>query len=449
MKQFTYLLLLLSPFFAVTQKRLDLVHENAFAFYDYQEKAFCVLDDSTFLWKYNVKKEKWEKSPIELHLEMPFEKFLADFIPMSDEGTPVYFVFAGCGVVYSKNGNTIRRHDHSFYHMNQFDGAYFMDEGEPRIYGGYGLFTNKNIITRYDTTEREWFVINTSLNAPPAGIKCEIKKCKNHYYIFDGFRGLARNYFNQDRVWSLNLKTLKWKNIGKLNSKILEKRVGNIHEEVQAIGNDYSCFENEIIGYDFEKMRYKKYKVNATNLFKKILKIDSLFLIIKTTSVPSRFVVIYDSSFLKQFRYEEGKIIVKESKSSVFFLFIILLILVLFLVSYLLKRKTLKFKRKNITVNGLVIETNEFNQTEVEFLKLLIFHQENGLEISYINDLVSHDQPSIDTLKKRREILLKELRYKLAAKFNIQQEEVFIERRMKNDKRMKLLFLNELVRIKI
>ena len=96
-----------------------------------------------------------------------------------------------------------------------------------------------------------------------------------------------------------------------------------------------------------------------------------------------------------------------------------------------------------------MIEAEEFNQTEVEFLKLLIFHQENGLEISYINDLVNHDQPSIDTLKKRREILLKELRYKLAAKFNIQQEDVFIERRMENDKRMKLLFLNELVRIKM
>ncbi len=452
MKQLFVLVLLLSPCLFQAQKRLDLVHNNAFAFYDYQEKAFFALDDSTFIWKYNARKEKWEKSPIELHLEMPFEKFLADFIPMSDEGTPVYFVFAGCGVVYSKNGNTIRRHDHSFYHMNQFEGAYFMDEGEPRIYGGYGLFTNKNIITRYDTTEREWFVINTSLNAPPAGIQCEIKKCNNHYYIFDGFRGIGRNYFNQDRVWSLNLKTLKWKNIGKLNSRILEKRVGNIHEEVQAIGNDYSCFENEIISYDFEKMRYKKYKVNATNLFKKILKIDSLFLIIKTTSVPSRFVVISDSSFLKQFRYEEGQIIWTKSKLSIFtplIIFSFVIILVLFFVWMPIKRKTLTSKRKNNTDFGLVIETNEFNQTELDLLQLLLTHQKTGLEISYITDLVNHDQPSIDTLKKRREILLKELRYKLATKFNLPFEDVLFEKRMETDKRMKLLFLNELVKIKM
>jgi hypothetical protein len=33
----------------------------------------------------------------------------------------------------------------------------------------------------------------------------------------------------------------------------------------------------------------------------------------------------------------------------------------------------------------------------------------------------------------------------LAAKFNIPQEEIFVEERMKADKRMKLLFLNKTV----
>ena len=452
MKQFTYLLLLLSPFFVLSQKRLDLVHENAFAFYDYQEKVFCTLDDSTFMWKYNAKKEKWEKSPIELQLEMPFVKFLTDFIPMSDEGSPVYFVYKGCGVVYMKNRNVIKRHDHSFYHMNQYSGTYFIDEGEPRIYGGYGMFTNKNIITRYDTTEREWFVINSGLKTPPAGIQGVIKKCNNHYYIFDGFRGIGRNYFNQDRVWSFNLKTLKWRNIGKLNPKIQEKQVGNFYEEFQSIGNGYSCFENDIIRYDFDKLRYKKYKFNATGLYKNIIRVDSLFLIMKTTSRPSRFLVVSDSSFLKQFDYEEGEIILKETNS----LFSVLIIafgfitlLTLFILWQLKKRRTLSIKRKNKTENSLFIETDEFNQTELELLQLLFTHQESGLEISFINDLVNHDQPSIDTLKKRREILLKDLRYKLSSKFNISQEDVFIERRMETDKRMKLLFLNELVRIKI
>lgn len=450
MKQFVVFVLLLSPYFLYAQKRLDLVHENAFIFYDYQEKVFCALDDSTFLWKYNAKKEKWQKSPVELHLEIPFLKFLTDFIPMSDNGSPVYFVYKGCGVVYIKSGNVILRHDHSFYQMNQYSGTYFFDEGEPRIYGGYGLFTNKNIITRYDTTEREWFVINSGFKTPPPGIQAVIKKCKNHYYNFDGFRGVGRNYFCQDRVWSFNIKTLKWKYIGKLNPKILEKHIGNFHEEFQSIGNSYSCFDNEIVRYDLDKMLYKKYKFNATGLYKKIINVDSMLLIMKTTSRPSRFLVITDSSFLKQFDREEGELILKETNS---WPSKKVIIFISFIVSFILfRRKEIrKFisKRKNSFENSFLIELDEFNQTEMYLLKLLLTHQESGLEISLINDLVNHDQPSIDTLKKRREILLKELRYKLAAKFNIQQEEVFIEKRMENDKRMKLLFLNELVKIKL
>ncbi len=450
MKRFTYLLLLLSPFFAFTQKRIDLVHENAFAFYDYQEKAFCVLDDSTFLWKYNVKKDKWEKSPIELRLEMPFTKFLNDFIAMSEKGSAVYFVFGGCGVVYAKKGNVIQRHDHSFYHMNQFNGSFFMDEGEPRIYGGYGLFINKNIITRYDTIEREWFMINSGQCRPPAGVKNLIKKNKNHYYVFDGFKWMSKSYLKMENVWRFDMQSSKWKNMGKLNPKISEKIAGNTYEKFQTIKNGYSCFYDEIIRYDFEKMRFKKYKLNTSGLYKYIIQVDSLFLICKTTTKPS--IVITNSSFLYPLDFQDGNIILHKSttknRSFIYFLFFLILIIFFVVWRYKNHSKAKNFKKLNpgSTLNTFL---DDFNQTELDLLELLLAHQEKGLEISQINDLVNYDQPSIDTIKKRREILLKDLRYKLAAKFNLPLEDVFIERRMETDKRMKLLFLNVSVHLKL
>jgi hypothetical protein len=448
MKRFTYLLLLLSPFFAFTQKRLDLVHNNAFAYYDYQEKAFCVLDDSTFIWKYNAKKEKWEKSPVELRLEMPFVKFLTDFIPLSDKGTPVYFVYGGCGVVYAKKGKVIQRHDHSFYHKNQFGGAFFMDEGEPRIYGGYGLFTSKNIVTRYDTIEREWFMLNTSQNMPPAGVKHIINKYNNGYFIFNGFRGTSNQFHSFDNVWRLDLETKKWIKLGQLNDKIKVENIESYYESFQMGDKGFICFSNMITSYDFKLMRYRKYKFSSTGLYKNIIKIGSLFLVFKTTTKPSRFIEMTDSTLFNQFEFEEGGILMNEkneySQFVIAFPFILLLI-------YVMTTQGKRMKRifRMIPPLKSVSYFNEFNQTELDLLKLLIVHQETGLEISYINDLVNHDQPSIDTLKKRREILLKDLRYKLASKFNISKEEVFIERRMENDKRMKLLFLNELIKMKI
>jgi hypothetical protein len=186
--------------------------------------------------------------------------------------------------------------------------------------------------------------------------------------------------------------------------------------------------------------------MNNTKLFKKILKIGTLILVCKTTSKPSRYIEILDRTFLDQLEYEDGDIVLNETNefSKFIFLFLIFIITV-----FVFTRNRMKQKVKNKFKPNSFSMSDEFNQAELELLQLLFNNKERGLEISYINDLVNYDNPTIDTIKKRREILLKDLRYKLSSKFNIPQEGVFIERRMETDKRMKLLFLNKLVKIKI
>ena len=445
MTRFALLVLLLSPFYLTAQKRLNLVHDNAFVFYDYSTKSFCVLDDSTFLWKYDENKIKWQKTPLELSIDMPFAKFLYEFIPMSENGTPVYFVHGGCGVVFSLAKNRISRHDHSFYHRNQFGGTYFMDEGEPRIYGGYGLFTYKNFITRYDTIRREWFMIQSYSTSPPIGFKNVIQKNKKFYYLFDGFKSVYSNYKKNKDLWQFNIYTNKWRNLGKVNPAIIVKRLEFSDEQIQTQKYMYSCYNNMIFTFDFDKFKFKKYKIKSNLIFRKILKDGDLFLLLKSTKKQTNFVEISNDVFLKQLDFEEGDILIKKStflsdfKFIILFTIIILVVLGLFIFykkSYLKNSKSYNSEKKLF---------KEFNETEKEFIHLLIYHSETGLEISFINDLVNQDQPSIDTLKKRRESLLKELRYKLATKFNLSQEDVFIEKRMNTDKRMKLLFLNEMI----
>lgn len=453
MNRLAIFLLLLSPIFIHAQKRINLNHINAFAFYDYSTKSFCVLDDSTFLWKYNQQAVKWEKTPIQLSIEMPFEQFLTDFIPMSDKGTPVYFVSTGCGVVYSLKNNMIKRHDHSFYHMNQFEGAFFMDKGEPRIYGGYGLFTSKNIITRYDTIEREWFVLNAINNPPPSGVRNFIQQNENYYYVFDGFSLKQNKYCKLRKLYQFDKLSKKWAVLGTIDPEITGRKIEDPYQRYQNYSGFYSCFPNMIVFYDFNNMRYKKYKLNSTALYRNIINVDSLFLLFKITSKPSIFVELANDSFLKQFEMEEGNLLLKNPSSIQQFnwllgIFLFLVVCLLFIV---FMRKNNKRKKKSTSINKQTSESSftEFNSTEMELIQLLIKFNESGLEISYINDLVNQDQPSIDTLKKRRETLLKELRYKLAVKFNIPQEEIFIEQRMVSDKRMKLFFLNKLVLLKI
>jgi hypothetical protein len=104
--------------------------------------------------------------------------------------------------------------------------------------------------------------------------------------------------------------------------------------------------------------------------------------------------------------------------------------------------------RKRIFKNSLSFATNEglgLTEAERDLLSLFISHQNKGVEIHQINDLLNFGDPSIDTLKKRREQLLKEFKYKLSKHFNIELNEVFLEERMSTDKRMKIMFLNPLI----
>jgi hypothetical protein len=67
---------------------------------------------------------------------------------------------------------------------------------------------------------------------------------------------------------------------------------------------------------------------------------------------------------------------------------------------------------------------------------------EEGIEISEVSDFVNADNPSIDTLKKRREGLIKSLKFKLAQDTKISIHEVIIESKHAKDKRVKVLILN-------
>lgn len=448
MKRFTYLLLLLSPFFTFAQKRLDLVHTNAFAFYDYQEKTFCVLDDSTFIWKYNARKEEWEKSPIELQIDSNLTFFLNEFVPLFEKSSSVYFVHAGCGVVYKKTGNKIVRHDHSFYHRNQFNGAYFLDKGEPHIFGGYGLFSCKNIITRYDINEREWYGVQSIGLNPPAGIYNIVQNYKGSYFLFDGLKEVNGVNYTMQNVWKFDSRTKQWSMLGRLNPEILGSYFQNNLVNRSFSEGYIAVFDDKIVKYNFKNMRFKKYPLKSIRTYAQIIQVGNQVLLFRNVS-NKRYIEVTDNNFWNKFSSEYGSIVLKGNiESTVFFRFLLVLVLVL-LVLFLFFQIRKHRKKKNLKNKLIDLVFLDFSPTEKELLRIMKERSFNGLEISSINDLVGHDQPSIDTLKKRRELLLKDLRIKLAAKFNIPQEYVFIEQRMETDKRMKLLFLNESILNKI
>ena len=71
--------------------------------------------------------------------------------------------------------------------------------------------------------------------------------------------------------------------------------------------------------------------------------------------------------------------------------------------------------------------------------------ENNTLELAEINLVLEFDQATQETIKKRREVCIKALRQKISRLTDIHVEDVFIELKNHNDKRIKLLKLNPLL----
>ena len=84
-----------------------------------------------------------------------------------------------------------------------------------------------------------------------------------------------------------------------------------------------------------------------------------------------------------------------------------------------------------------------FNSLELRFLELLKVKNDTGVSLMEINDLINFGSPTFDTLKKRREIFLRNLKNKLEKILDIPADEIFQEVRNEEDKRMKSIKINQ------
>jgi hypothetical protein len=89
------------------------------------------------------------------------------------------------------------------------------------------------------------------------------------------------------------------------------------------------------------------------------------------------------------------------------------------------------------------------SSTMHDILKFWSSKSDYSIELSEINDFVNYDNPSPDTLKKRRETLLKQFCIEMAKRYNLQQDAIFSTQSHPKDKRMKILVLSTVLVNKI
>jgi hypothetical protein len=85
---------------------------------------------------------------------------------------------------------------------------------------------------------------------------------------------------------------------------------------------------------------------------------------------------------------------------------------------------------------------NDLTLLEFRILIKFIEHKHVPIDIVSLNELFEDESSSLAAQKKRRETTLKSLREKLAFFLNVTHDNVFLESRDSNDKRIKKFVIN-------
>lgn len=167
------------------------------------------------LWTYSISLNRWSKPD-----SLPFDYEINE-MAYDSKKQRVIFWDRGIGrVVTRDDSGNYHRLDHSIDQRNQYGHLGWFDSGTGRIYafGGYGLFTSKNIVTYYDPAGEEWFLLDITDpdNAP--------KRQTGAMGIFDSedneMYSIAATRDNRTALWQLSLSKKSWKMIGYLNPRL-------------------------------------------------------------------------------------------------------------------------------------------------------------------------------------------------------------------------------------
>ena len=143
---------------------------------------------------------------------------ITDFIGVS-VNFKYYFLDPQGGAVYLFENNKFKRIDTSYKHRMQIESSVFTYKNEIYKYGGYGFWSNRNFITKFNFETNQWdFVPHFNSEELPSGShKSIVKIVEDDLYVYGG---LKVNEFNPDiiennnEIWKFNFINKVWKKLG-------------------------------------------------------------------------------------------------------------------------------------------------------------------------------------------------------------------------------------------
>ena len=130
-----------------------------------------------------------------------------------------YFLDPQGGGVYLFENHKFKRIDTSYKHRMQIESSVFTYKNEIYKYGGYGFWSNRNFITKFNFETNQWdFVPHLNSKELPSGShKSIVKMIEDDLYVYGG---LKVNKFNPEiiednnEIWKFNFINKVWKKLG-------------------------------------------------------------------------------------------------------------------------------------------------------------------------------------------------------------------------------------------
>lgn len=382
--------------------------------------------------------QSWRTYPIHYGDGIEYNSLRIEFIPISTSKGD-YFVVGGCGLVYQLKGDSIVRIDNSFRHKNQNGGLYWVCNDTLCITGGYGFFESTNITTYFDWDTKGWYHRKCRGDIPPdfsggAAFRGDDKS----YYFF----GRSENIHGLSDVKSVRMldhRRWEWRDLGEMelpwnpkNEQILHfwKNSGTLAR----MGNtllDVDVSKNQVVIYRSDKF---------ASLVDLVLK-EGQMLLSRPNHQLNKFIIdlVIKKDYLGKSIDEVLLVPALQPRWWLIAIAMFFLIAVLFIWFWLKFRANLSTKVRAMEVHAV---KSEFSKQELEILDFFFEAGSNGFESAELNRFFDYGDPNFDTLKKRRDIKMRELRKKLSAITGIASDEVFLEKRLDSDRRVKKLYLN-------
>jgi hypothetical protein len=360
--------------------------------------------------------------------------------------------------VLEYRNDSIVRIDNSFLHRNQYKASHFIYKKEIYFFGGYGLFTTKNILTKFDFKTGEWIEVQTIGNEKVESRESALSFVKgNNFYVFGG---TTKNINNVPEVvptknilWNLNLSKMKWTSTGMFNPMI---------QNLKYESNFYSNGTSFFISKSFHEIKIK------TN---KIYKFETKFFPnIQCFYIEGKKVVgIFQNNYGKYFEVLNICDLKGKLKSTTTFitpskqtdnLYNALFYLIIFVILTF----TLFFRNKIRNIlkpfNGVIYLENKqrflhkrkviiFEEQEKIVLNYLLNHINKFISLNELNQLFERNNQfeTISATVKRREQAVSSLLIKVSKITGIEENKLLIERKNSEDKRIKDVLLLSLIHI--